>query len=228
MTQLAEYKQNFINFLVNSEVLTFGEFVTKSGRKTPYFINLGNICNGYTINELGKYYAQAIYENMGCDFDNLYGPAYKGISLVVTTSIALNELYSKNVTFTFNRKEAKSHGEKGILIGHKYQDGDRIIILEDVITAGASIDESIPLINSFAKIDLKAIVVSVDRQERGKTEKSALYDICETYNTKAFGIVTIEEIIEYLYDRDINNNVYIDNNNREKIKEYRKQYGAVT
>ena len=225
MKDLPEFKQEFVKFLIRSNVLTFGKFKTKSGRDTPYFLNLGNIRDGESINRLGEFYAHAIVHEIGIDFDNLYGPAYKGISLVVATSIALHRLYSKNVTFSFNRKEAKDHGEKGIIIGHQYQNGDRVVIVEDVITAGTSIYESVPLLNSLAEINLRAVVVSADRQERGNSDKSALEEISETFNITAFGIITIEEIIDYLYQREIDGIIYIDKHSIDKIQDYREKYG---
>ena len=226
MIDLAAYKRDFIKFLIQSKVLTFGNFVTKSGRKTPYFINIGNISSGESIYRLGEFYARAIYQELGTDYDNLYGPAYKGIPLVVVTSACLHNLYSCNVSFTFNRKEAKSHGEKGIFIGHQPQKSDKVIIVEDVITAGTSIYESVPLLKKSAEIDLKAVVVSVDRQEKGSTENSALSEICKTFGIKTFGIVTVTEIIEFLYENKIDGKVYIDKNSICKINEYREQYGA--
>ncbi len=226
MAELTAYKQDFIKFLIHSEVLSFGEFITKSGRKTPYFINIGNISNGEGIYRLGEFYAHAIHEKLGTDFDNLYGPAYKGIPLVVVTSACLHNLYDYNASYTFNRKEAKSHGEKGLFIGHQPQDGDRVIIVEDVITAGTSIYESVPLLKKSAEIDLKAVVVSVDRQEKGNSENSALSEICSIFGVKTFGIVTVTEIIEYLYENEIDGKIYINNKSIQRINEYREQYGA--
>ncbi len=227
MSELAVYKQNFIKFLVRSGVLSFGDFITKSGRKTPYFINIGNISNGESIYRLGEFYAHAIHEKLGTDYDNLYGPAYKGIPLVVAASACLHNLYSYNVSYTFNRKEAKSHGEKGVFIGRQPNDGDRVVIVEDVITAGTSIYESVPLLKECAEIDLKAVVVSVDRQEKGNSENSALSEICNTFEIITFGIVTITEIIEFLFENEIDGKIYIDDQSIQKINTYREHYGAI-
>ena len=164
---MEEYKQQFIEFMVRSNVLTFGDFVTKSGRKTPFFINAGNYSTGEQLVRLGQYYAAALRQNLGDAVDVLFGPAYKGIPLAVTTATALFNLHGQNVSFCFNRKEAKDHGEGGILVGRKLRDGDRIVIVEDVTTAGTSVRESIPLLTGAAKVTLAGLVVSVDRMERG-------------------------------------------------------------
>ena len=222
---MEDYKKEFINFMVRSSVLTFGDFVTKSGRKTPFFINTGNYCTGEQMEQLGGFYAEAIVEAMGREFDNLYGPAYKGIPLCVTTSIALARRFHHNVTFTFNRKEAKDHGEGGSLIGYKYKGGERVVIIEDVTTAGTSVRESVEILK-HAGGDLKAVVVSADRMERGTGEKSALSELKDTFGIDVFAIVTMDEIVEHLRETPVDGKTIIDGAMLKRIEEYRAQYGA--
>ncbi|WP_028973241.1 orotate phosphoribosyltransferase [Spirochaeta cellobiosiphila] len=223
---MEQYKEDFITFMVRSGVLTFGDFTTKSGRKTPFFINTGNYDSGDQMAQLGKYYGEALMNVYGEDFDVLFGPAYKGIPLVITTAMALSDKYKLDKFFAFNRKEAKDHGEGGNLIGHKLKDGEKLIIVEDVTTAGTSIRESIPLLQKAADVKIKALLVSVDRQEKGTGDKSALAQIEEDYGIQPIPIVTLDEIVEYLYNRPIDGTVYIDDTILERIKEYRTKYGA--
>ncbi len=225
-SEITSYQQEFIHDIVRANVLKFGEFVTKSGRSTPYFINMGDICGGEEIKKLGEYYAHTIMDRIGEDFDNLYGPAYKGIPLVVSTAAALHDLYGKKVTFTFNRKEIKDHGERGALVGHQYIDSDRVIILEDVITAGTSIYESIPLIKSIADVDVKGVIVSVDREERGKTAVTALNEIQQHFDIHAFGIVTINQIITHLHNRKVDEKVYITDEIHRAIRSYLAEHAG--
>jgi orotate phosphoribosyltransferase len=219
------YKQEFITFMVQSGVLTFGDFTTKSGRKTPFFINTGNYKTGAQIARLGEFYAQAIRANIGIDFDALFGPAYKGIPLAVSTAIALATKHNHSVPYCFNRKEAKDHGEGGSIVGYKPADGDRIVIIDDVTTSGASVRESAALLTSCAKVVLSALVVSVDRMEKGKTDKGALAEIRQSFGMKTFAIVTLQEIVDYLYNKNIDGTVFLDDIIKKKIDEYRKQYG---
>ncbi|MCM8531661.1 MAG: orotate phosphoribosyltransferase, partial [Lentisphaeraceae bacterium] len=204
---MEDFKKEFIEFMVKSNVLTFGDFTTKSGRKTPFFINTGNYNNGEQMEKLGEFYAKALNKELGDDFSGLYGPAYKGIPLCITTSVALNKLFNKNVNFTFNRKEAKTHGEGGNLIGHKLQDGEKIVIVEDVITAGTAIRESLPVIEAAANVDIRAIVVSVDRMEKGTGDLSAIDQVQEDFGIKTFAIVTIDEVVDYLHNKEIDGKV---------------------
>lgn len=225
---MEEYKQQFIEFMVRSNVLTFGDFVTKSGRKTPFFINTGNYSTGEQLSRLGQYYAAAVRQNLGEAVDVLFGPAYKGIPLAVTTATALFALHGQNVSFCFNRKEAKDHGEGGTLIGRKLRDGDRVVIVEDVTTAGTSVRESIPVLKGAANVTLAGLVVSVDRMERGTGPRSALQEIREDLGIHAFAIVTLEEIIQHLHNRPIDGKVVLDDRILKAIAEYRAQYGAVS
>ena len=212
--------------MVACEVLTFGDFVTKSGRKTPFFVNTGKYRTGEQIAKLGEFYAESIMENTKGEFDVLFGPAYKGIPLAVSTAIALDAKYGKNVSFCFNRKEVKDHGEGGNLIGHKLQKGDRVLIIEDVTTAGTSIRETVPLLKAAADIELAALSVSVNRMERGTGEKSALDEIRDDFKMNTFSIVTMAEVVEYLYGRKVGGKVLIDDEMKSRIEDYYKIYGA--
>ena len=222
------YKREFIEFMVRSGALTFGDFVTKSGRRTPYFINTGNYDTGEKMGRLGHFYAEAIHAVMGREFDNLYGPAYKGIPLCVTASIALAREFGHNVSFTFNRKEVKDHGEGGGLIGHKCRGGERVVIIEDVTTAGASVRESVEILKTAAPggVDLRAVVVSVDRQERGQGEESALDELAREFSVRTFAIVTIDEVVEHLRGRELDGRAALDEELLARIAEYRAAYGA--
>lgn len=223
---MEQYKQEFIEFMVESNVLTFGDFITKSGRRTPFFINTGNYKTGNQLNKLAKFYAKAIYDNFGDDFDILFGPAYKGIPLSVSVAMALDNIYGINAAYCSNRKEVKDHGDKGILLGAKLEEGDRVIIVEDVTTAGTSVYETMPILKSQAEVDVKGIIISVDRMERGKGDKSALTELKEKFGFKTCSIVTMEEVVEYLYKKNINGKVIIDDKMKDRINEYYKEYGV--
>ena len=223
---MEQYKQEFINFMVESEVLKFGEFTLKSGRKSPFFMNAGAYVTGTQLRRLGEYYAKAIHDNYGLDFDVLFGPAYKGIPLAVATSMAISELYGKEVRYCSNRKEVKDHGDKGILLGSPIQDKDKVVIIEDVTTAGTSIEETLPIIKAQGDVDVMGLVVSVDRMERGKGTKSALKEIEEKYGFKTTAIVTMGEVVEHLYNRPYKGRVIIDDKLKEAIDAYYEQYGA--
>jgi orotate phosphoribosyltransferase len=220
------YKQDFIIFMVRSRVLTFGDFVTKSGRRTPFFINTGKYTTGAQLARLGEYYAQALLSNIGDDFDVLFGPAYKGIPLAVSTAIALSEKHHRSIPCCFNRKEVKDHGEGGTIIGHQVKNGDRIVIVDDVVTAGTSAKESVQLLKSAAAVHFSALVVSVDRMEKGVAEKSALDEMRESLGIKTFAIVTIDEIVDFLYNKEIDGTVVIDAALKSRIDGYRKQFGC--
>jgi len=226
MKPMEQYKQDFITFMVRCRALTFGDFVTKSGRKTPFFINTGSYTTGEQLGRLGEFYAQALWSNVGDGFDVLFGPAYKGIPLAVATAIALAKRHQFSIPCCFNRKEAKDHGEGGSVIGHKVADGERIAIIDDVVTAGTSVKESIALLRKMADVTFSALVVSVDRMERGATAKSALAEIRETFGIRTLAIVTLEEIVNFLYGRDIDGSVVIDAAVKDRIDAYRKQYGC--
>ena len=220
------YKQGFIEFMVEANVLTFGDFVTKSGRKTPFFINTGNYSTGEQLRRLGEYYAAALHAAMPESFDVLFGPAYKGIPLAVTASMALERDYGHNTGFCFNRKEAKDHGEGGSLVGAKLRDGDRVVIIEDVTTAGTSVRESVPLLQNASAVEIAGLIVSVDRMERGRGSQSALAELQDEFGFKAIAIVTLEEIIAHLHNREIGGQIILDDAILERIHAYRAEYGA--
>lgn len=220
------YKQEFIEFMVDCQVLKFGDFVTKSGRKTPFFVNTGFYRTGSQLRKLGEYYARAIHDKYGVEFDVLFGPAYKGIPLTVTTCVALNEMYDVDIKYCSNRKEIKDHGDTGILLGSPIADGDKVIIIEDVTTAGTSIGETLPIIKAQGDVTVEGLVVSVDRMERGTGTKSALSQIEETYGIKTTAIVTMAEVVEHLYNKPYKGKVIIDDSIKAAIDEYYKQYGV--
>lgn len=220
------YKQEFIEFMVDSGVLRFGDFTLKSGRKSPFFMNAGGYVTGSQLRRLGQYYAKAIHDNYGDDFDVLFGPAYKGIPLSVATTMAYSELFGKEIRYCSNRKEAKDHGDTGILLGSPIRDGDRVVIIEDVTTSGKSIEETFPILEAQGKVEIKGLMVSLNRMERGKTEKSALQEIKETYGFRANAIVSMEEVVEHLYNKPYKGNIYIDDTLKAAIDSYYKQYGV--
>lgn len=220
------YKKEFIEFMVDSQVLKFGEFTLKSGRKSPFFMNAGGYVTGTQLRKLGEYYAKAIHDNYGLDFDVLFGPAYKGIPLTVATTMAISELYGKDIRYCSNRKEVKDHGDTGILLGSKLKDGDRVVIIEDVTTSGKSIEETFPIIKAQADVEVKGLMVSLNRMEKGQTEKSALEEIKEKYGFDANAIVNMQEVVEYLYNKPYKGQIYIDDTIKAAIDAYYEQYGA--
>ena len=223
---MEQYKQEFIEFMVDSQVLKFGEFTLKSGRKSPFFMNAGAYVTGSQLRRLGQFYAQAIHDNYGTDFDVLFGPAYKGIPLAVATTIAFSELYGRDIRYCSNRKEIKDHGDVGILLGSDLNDGDKVVIIEDVTTSGKSIEETFPILTAQANVDVVGLMVSLNRQERGKTQQNALAEIREVYGIETGAIVTMEEVVEYLYNRPYNGRVLIDDKTKAAIDAYYAQYGA--
>lgn len=223
---MEQYKQEFIEFMVASDVLKFGDFTLKSGRKSPFFMNAGAYVTGTQLRKLGEYYARAIHDTYGLDFDVLFGPAYKGIPLTVATTMAISELYGKDIRYCSNRKEVKDHGDKGILLGSPIEDGDKVLLIEDVTTAGTSIGETLPIIKAQGNVTVCGLVVSVDRCERGKGEKSALSEISETYGMETTAIVTMKEVVEHLYNRPYKGRVYIDDDLKAAIDAYYEQYGV--
>ena len=220
------YKQKFIEFMVESQVLKFGEFTLKSGRKSPFFMNAGSYVTGTQLRKLGEFYAKAIHDSYGLDFDILFGPAYKGIPLCVATTMAISELYGKDIKYCSNRKEVKDHGDAGILLGSPIKDGDRVVIIEDVTTSGKSIEETFPIIQAQGKAEIKGLMVSLNRMERGKGTRSALKEIQEHYGFPANAIVSMTEVIEYLHGKEYNGTVIIDDTLKADIDVYYKQYGA--
>ncbi len=221
------YKQEFIEFMVESDVLKFGEFTLKSGRKSPFFMNAGAYVTGTQLRRLGEYYARAIHDHYGLDFDILFGPAYKGIPLSVAAAMAISELYGKDIRYCSNRKEVKDHGDTGILLGSKLKDGDRVVIIEDVTTSGKSIEETFPIIKAQADVEVKGLMVSLNRMEVGKGgKKCALDEIKDLYGFGASAIVTMDEVVEYLYNRECRGRIIIDDTLKAAIDAYYKQYGV--
>lgn len=220
-----DYQREFVDFMVRCEVLRFGDFTTKSGRRTPYFVNTGNYRTGEQLRRLGSSYARAIVEHLSDGCDVLFGPAYKGIPLVATTACAMAEA-GNDVAWCFNRKEAKDHGEGGELVGHPLQDGDRVLLVEDVTTAGTSIRETVPLLRKAAKVKLAGLVVSVDRQERGQGEVSALQELSQEFDMPTFAIVTIDQVVEHLSENEVDGRRILDEEILGRIAAYRSEYGA--
>ena len=222
------YKQEFIEFMVESDVLKFGEFTLKSGRKSPFFMNAGAYVAGSQLMRLGEYYARAIHETYGDDFDVLFGPAYKGIPISVVTAVAFHNLYGKEVRYCSDRKEEKDHGaDKGSFLGSKLKDGDRVVMIEDVTTSGKSMEETVPKVRGAADVTIVGLMVSLNRMEKGLGgEKSALEEIREKYGFETNAIVTMEEVVEHLYNRTCQGRVVIDDTIKAAIDDYYKQYGC--
>lgn len=223
---MEQYKKEFIEFMVECGVMTFGDFVTKSGRKTPFFINAGNFRTGSQLSKLGEFYAKAINQHFKDQFELLFGPAYKGIPLSVAAAIALNNLFNIDITYCSNRKEIKDHGDKGILMGGKPKDGDRVVIIEDVTTAGTSIHETMPILKAQGDVAVIGLIISVDRMEKGASNKSAFQELQEQYGLRTHAIVTMQEVVQHLHNNNINGKVIIDDEMKQKIEEYYKLYGA--
>ena len=225
---MEQYKQEFIEFMVESDVLKFGEFTLKSGRKSPFFMNAGAYVTGSQLMRLGEYYARAIHETYGDDFDVLFGPAYKGIPISVVTAVAFHNLYGKEVRYCSDRKEEKDHGaDKGSFLGSKLKDGDRVVMIEDVTTSGKSMEETVPKVRGAADVTIVGLMVSLNRMEKGLGgEKSALEEIREKYGYETNAIVTKEEVVEHLYNRTCQGRVVIDDTIKAAIDDYYKQYGC--
>ena len=225
---MEQYKQEFIHFMVDSDVLKFGEFTLKSGRKSPFFMNAGAYVTGSQLKKLGEYYAKAIHDTYGDDFDVLFGPAYKGIPLSVVPAIAYSELYGKEVRYCADRHEEKDHGaDKGSFLGSKLKDGDRVIMIEDVTTSGKSMEETVPKVRGAADVTIVGLIVSLNRMEVGKGgEKCALDEIKDLYGFDTAAIVTMEEVVECLYNKEYNGKVVIDDTLKAAIDTYYETYGV--
>ena len=224
---MEDYKKEFIEFMIDCEVLKFGDFVTKSGRKTPFFVNTGFYRTGAQLRRLGQYYARAIKETFGTDFNVLFGPAYKGIPLTVAATMSISEMYDADIRYCSNRKEVKDHGDTGILLGSKIKDGDRVMIIEDVTTSGKSIEETFPIIKAQGDVEIKGLIVSLNRMEIGKGgEKCALDEVKDLYGFDTAAIVTMEEVVECLYNKECNGKVVIDDTLKSAIDAYYEEYGV--
>lgn len=225
---MEQYKSEFIQFMVDSKVLKFGDFTLKSGRKSPFFMNAGGYVTGSQLMKLGEYYAKAIHNTYGDDFDVLFGPAYKGIPIAVVTAIAYSQLYGKEVRYCSDRKEEKDHGaDKGSFLGSKLQDGDRVIMIEDVTTSGKSMEETVPKVKGAADVEIVGLMVSLNRMEVGKGgEKCALDEVKDLYGFETAAIVSMDEVVECLYNKEVNGQVVIDDTLKAAIDAYYEQYGV--
>ena len=225
---MESYKKEFIEFMVESDVLKFGDFTLKSGRKSRFFMNAGAYVTGTQLMRLGEYYAKAIHDNFGDDFDVLFGPAYKGIPISVVTTVAYSKLYGKEIRYCSDRKEEKDHGaDKGSFLGSSLKDGDRVVMIEDVTTSGKSMEETVPKVKGAADVEILGLMVSLNRMEVGLGGKlSALDEIREKYGFEAKAIVTMEEVVEHLYNRECQGRVVIDDGMKAAIDEYYRQYGC--
>ncbi len=225
---MEQYKQEFIEFMVESDVLKFGDFTLKSGRKSPFFMNAGAYVTGSQLMRLGEYYAKAIHDTYGDDFDVLFGPAYKGIPISVVTAVAYSTLYGKEIRYCSDRKEEKDHGaDKGSFLGSKLKDGDRVVMIEDVTTSGKSMEETVPKVKGAADVEIVGLMVSLNRMERGlSSNKSALDEVKEKYGFDANAIVTMDEVVEHLYNKECNGRIVIDDTIKTAIDAYYEQYGA--
>ena len=227
---MESYKSEFIEFMVESDVLKFGDFTLKSGRKSPYFMNAGAYVTGSQLMRLGEYYARAIHDAYGEDFDVLFGPAYKGIPLAVITAEAFYKLYNKEIKYCSNRKEEKDHGaDMGSLLGYKIQDGDRVVMIEDVTTSGKSMEETVPIVRSQGNVTIVGLMVSLNRGEvglSGDKSKTALDEVAETYGFATGAIVTMDEVVEHLYNKPCHGRIVIDSDMKAKIDAYYKEYGV--
>ncbi|MBQ9699136.1 MAG: orotate phosphoribosyltransferase [Lachnospiraceae bacterium] len=225
---MEQYKQDFIEFMVDCKALKFGDFTLKSGRKSPFFMNAGAYVTGSQLKKLGECYAKAIHDTYGDDFDVLFGPAYKGIPISVVTAIAYSELYGKEVRYCSDRKEEKDHGaDKGSFLGSKLQDGDRVVMIEDVTTSGKSMEETVPKVKGAADVEIVGLMVSLNRMEVGLGgNKSALDEITERYGFPANAIVSMAEVTEHLHNKPYKGEVYINDDMKTAIDEYYKLYGC--
>ena len=221
-----EDRKRFIELLAESGAVQFGDFTAKSGRKTPYFINTGKLTYGDQLDLVGKMYAQTYVENIGRESLLLFGPAYKGITLVAVTAAALYSRYGVRVPVCFNRKEKKDHGEGGAIVGEIPGKDDRIVIVEDVITAGTAIRETMELLKNLDVGRVESIIIAVDRMEKGRGEQSALAELEQEFGVKVYPIVTIREVVSYLHNREIGGRVYIDDALYARVLEYQKIYGV--
>lgn len=219
------YKQEFIEFLVRTNALKFGEFTLKSGRKCPYFLNVGQFYMGSVFDELTNYYAQALHNEVS-DFDVIFGPAYKGIPLCAGTAMALHRTFKTDVGYSYNRKEAKDHGEGGLLVGAPITADSKVVIIDDVMTAGTALRESLELLKKLGSPKIVGVLIAIDRMEKGQGEKSAVQEVKDEFGIEVHAIVNLDDIIEVLYNKPVGGEVYIDDVQMAAIKAYRDQFGA--
>jgi orotate phosphoribosyltransferase len=219
------YKEEFIKFLVKSGALKFGDFTLKSGRKCPYFLNLGQFYKGSSMATLANYYAKALKANVG-EFDIIFGPAYKGIPLAVASACEFFKEFGTDVSYSYNRKEAKDHGEGGMIVGAPITAESRLVIVDDVMTAGTALRESLDILNHLGPPKIKGVLIAVDRMEKGQGEKSATQEIKDEFGITVYSIVTITDIVEFLYNKPLDGVVVVDDEKKTAIENYRKQYGV--
>lgn len=223
---MQKFKQQFVEFMIDSGVLRFGDYILKSGRRSPFFMNAGAYVTGEQLTKLGEFYAHSIFMHYGLDFDVLFGPAYKGIPLAVATSMAFHNTYGKEVRYCSNRKEEKDHGDKGIFLGSSIREGDRVVIIEDVTTSGKSMEETVPLIQAVPNVEIVGLEVSLNRCEKGNGELSALEEIKQRYGFETNAIVTMHEVVAALYNHEYKGKIYINDTQKKLIDAYYEQYGA--
>jgi orotate phosphoribosyltransferase len=222
-----KYKSDLIELMATSGVLMFGDFTTKSGRQSPYFVNSGHYKTGEQAERISEYYAALLADKLPGKFDVLFGPAYKGIPLCTLTASALYRNHGINVNYCFNRKEAKTHGEGGMFVGHQPKDGDRFIITEDVISAGTAVREVYPLLKAAANVQITDMIISVDRMERGQNNLTATQEVKQEFGITVHPIVTVADIITHLHNREVNGKIFIDNTMRDKMEAYIAKYCAL-
>ncbi len=221
---LPQRERRFLELLLSAEVLRFGSFQTKSGRKSPYFFNTGRFDSAHKISLVAELYADLIIDQFGHSVENLFGPAYKGIPLAIATAQALSQKIGRDISFSFNRKEQKSHGEGGGLIGYQYKGKEKVVIVEDVITGGTSINETLPLLRSYG-VDILGFAVGIDRQEKGLGTQIAMEEVSARWGIRGAAILSLNQIVEALDQREFQGRVWIDASTRRSIDEYRQAYG---
>lgn len=220
---MLDYQKEFVDFMLDNKVLQFGDFTLKSGRKSPFFMNAGLYTSGKALQKLGEFYARAIYDNFGLDFDVLFGPAYKGIPIAVATAMAIYDLYGKEVHYSANRKEMKTHGDKGTTLGDTMNKKCRVLMIEDVTTSGKSIEETYPVVTEHEEVEVIGLIVSLDRQEKGRhSDQSALKEISDRYHMPTSAIVSFSDAVNYIRE----SNDQISDQQWTAIKEYYEIYGA--
>jgi orotate phosphoribosyltransferase len=219
------YKEDFIKFLVKSGALKFGDFTLKSGRKCPYFLNMGSFYKGSAVSTLANYYAKAIKANIS-DLNVIFGPAYKGIPLAVAATSEYYKEFGEDISYSYNRKEAKDHGEGGMIVGCPINAESKIVIVDDVMTAGTALRESLDILNKLGPPKIVGVLIAVDRMEKGQGEKSATQEIKDAFGITVYSIVTIADILEYLYNKPVDGVIYIDDEKKSAVENYRKEYGV--
>lgn len=222
---MQQYKEDFIKLLVKAKALKFGQFTLKSGRLAPYFLNVGSFYTGELMSNLGKFYAQAFLDSK-IDADVIFGPAYKGIPLSVVTTSVLYSDFKKNISFSFNRKEAKDHGEGNVIVGAPLTENTKVLLIDDVITAGTAIRESLDVLKANGNPKIMGVLIAMNRMEKNNEGKNALEEVEKTLGVKVYSIVNLDEVIEALYNKEVDGSVYINDEMMEEIKKYRAQYGV--